>query len=330
MKTKMSEKEYKIKLDDFIKNLIFNYKEIKASQYNKSLPMFRDITYFESFTRSNSTEYNKKRELIISSIINGKIPELFYRFSIKWYNLKKELDCFIDKLCFLFNIKKIYSIECKNTGSTRSNYFDFLLDINKFNFKIEFKFNADKINKTPQFVSPGKPSIFLSSSYEEFYYDNYFNSICEKYNFKIPDKSLYLKQINNNKPKCVEKIQEKYYKGCKNSSKFTNIQEDINFYNDCKVLSKKSISSFIDNNSLNIEKLSKYLIDTKKDKIYMLYKNGHIFLEIVDKNEYKIKSYIKSPNTNTFILTTENNKKIKILLRWKNGNGIAFPAFQIS
>jgi hypothetical protein len=32
---------------------------------------------------------------------------------------------------------------------------------------------------------------------------------------------------------------------------------------------------------------------------------------------------------NGYVATSESGSKIKILLRWKNGNGIAFPAFQI-
>lgn len=274
-------------------------------------------------------EYNKKREIIISCILNKKIPDLFYKFSIKWYNLKKELDKYIDKLCFMFNIKKIDTVECKNIGS-RNSYFDFILTINKFKFKIEFKFNTDNIKNTPQFVSPAKPSIFLYSSYEEFYYEKYLKHLCKEYNFEIPNKKIYIQQINNNKPKCIVKLQEKYYNGCKNSSKFTNIKEDILFYNECKTLSKESIISFISNNELDMEKLSKYLINTQKDKIYMLYKNGSIVLETVDKDEYIIEKYTKHPKENRFVLYTKNNKQIKILLRWKNGNGIAFPAFQIS
>jgi len=32
---------------------------------------------------------------------------------------------------------------------------------------------------------------------------------------------------------------------------------------------------------------------------------------------------------NGYVATSKSGNKIKILLRWKNGNGIAFPAFQI-
>ena len=38
----------------------------------------------------------------------------------------------------------------------------------------------------------------------------------------------------------------------------------------------------------------------------------------------------KNPKLNSFICISEDGTQMKVLLRWKNGNGIAFPAFQIS
>ena len=60
----------------------------------------------------------------------------------------------------------------------------------------------------------------------------------------------------------------------------------------------------------------------------MLYKKGKFYKQIINMDKYKITSYTK--NKNKFIATTCEGYSIKILLRWKNGNGIAIPAFQIS
>lgn len=38
---------------------------------------------------------------------------------------------------------------------------------------------------------------------------------------------------------------------------------------------------------------------------------------------------VKKKTHNTFVVETKGGLVLKILLRWKNGNGIAFPAFQI-
>ena len=128
----------------------------------------------------------------------------------------------------------------------------------------------------------------------------------------------------------MTKYQELYYNGCYRSSKFTNKEEDIKFYNLAKELSNESIKSFINNTELNIDFLSNYLHTTQKNKIYMLYSNKTFMLQKINIDDYTIDKVVKNPNKYRYECTNKNGKQINILLRWKNGNGIAFPAFQIS
>jgi hypothetical protein len=196
---------------------------------------------------------------------------------------------------------------------------------------VELKFNADKIEDTPQFVSPMKPSQYLQSSYEEYYYDNYLIPLFNKFGLEIPEKINYLKTLHTNKPKCVEEAQLLYYQGCKKSSKYTGSEEAILFYKTANQFARKSISTFIQLNELNKEKLSEYLLESQKDKIYLLYKNNSFFIETAsNEDDLKIESYVKNPEKFRYEAITKSNKKNYILLRWKNGNGIAYPAFQIS
>jgi hypothetical protein len=62
----------------------------------------------------------------------------------------------------------------------------------------------------------------------------------------------------------------------------------------------------------------------------MLYKDNEIHVGISDMNNYQLVSCEKYPEKSYYLATSLSGKKIKILLRWKNGNGIAFPSFQIS
>jgi hypothetical protein len=126
----------------------------------------------------------------------------------------------------------------------------------------------------------------------------------------------------------MKMYQTAYYNGCKTSSKYNGKQRDIEFYTLANKLSAESIMRFIARTELNIDILNEYLSSSQKNKIYMLYKNGKFHKQTVDDSKYKIKSYTK--HKNMFIAKTQDGKDIKILLRWKNGNGIAFPAFQIS
>jgi hypothetical protein len=175
-----------------------------------------------------------------------------------------------------------------------------------------------------------KPSQYLSSSYEEYYYTNYLPTLSTTGNLSIPSKEAYMAQIHTNKPKCIKDFQDLYYQGCEASSKFTNNELHIKFYEQAKQLSNESISSFIEQTSLNIGLLSEYLQASQNGKIYMLYSDGKFTKQSANLADYLIVSVVKNPKKFRYECTSANGKKINVLLRWKNGNGIAFPAFQIS
>jgi hypothetical protein len=297
------------------------------------LPNINDILSFKTLNsgRSKNDSLNKVRENIIKSL--PYIDEEYFNdieYGFEWLNLKNNFENIIKSLCQDYESYKILH------KAGRSNNYDFNLifyDINKNkikDIKLEFKYNAENIEETPQFVSPMKPSQYLSQSFEEYYYNKYLIQLLAKFNLDIPDLETYNKTIHSNKPKCVDKAQALYYEGCKESSKFTNSELAINFYESCNNVSRECIQKFIQETELNIEKLNQYLIESQDDKIYLLYKNNEFNLQCSNSNDYIIQTYEKQPNKFRYLATSKSNKKFKILLRWKNGNGIAFPAFQIS
>jgi len=297
--------------------------------YNNEIINDKSINAFNLSERKLNDKNNKTRENIISAIINNKIPENYYILN-KWYYLKKKI---FNYLKTLYNMPYI-NVECINKAGRGHNY-DFLIklfyeDGSFLDFMIELKFNVSTVDNAPQFVSPMKPSQYMNNSYEEYYFDNYLEKLSGMTQLKMPTKEDYLKQIHSTKPKCMKKYQELYYNGCDKSSKYTNKENDINFYKLAKELSSESIKSFITNTELNIDLLSNYLYNTQKNKIYMLYSNNKFILQKINIDDYKIDKVVKNPNKYRYECVSITGKIINILLRWKNGNGIAFPAFQIS
>jgi hypothetical protein len=128
----------------------------------------------------------------------------------------------------------------------------------------------------------------------------------------------------------MKAFQDIYYQGCALSSKFTNNEQDIKFYELAKQLSNESISTFVLDTDLNIELLSQYLEASQRGKIYMLYSEGAFVKQCANLDDYVIVDVVKNPQKFRYECVSKNGKKITVLLRWKNGNGIAFPAFQIS
>lgn len=311
----------------------------------RTLRMFKakDIEVFDKVGKKTKNDKNNKlREQILVSLYNDEIAKNILnnkKYGKLWINLHKQLITYINSL-----FDKIEYNHNSNDpkpkliikGGRRYNYdFEFKLDNKKFNpskqtdddfqiVKLEFKFNCDKITDLPQFSSPGKPSVFLSKSYEEFFFDNYFNELykCKNVSLAInkPSKDEYLKTINSTSPKCVSSFKVIY--------KLNNT-----FCNHAKKVAKDSINEFIHNNDvkLDIEKLSQYLLDSQTNKHFILYdkKNKKFIYEEIKEDMLKIKSY-SIYNHNSYEAITESNHRLKIMLRWKNGNGIAFPAFQIS
>ena len=322
-------KEIRI-IKNFIKKCHSMYNSLQSIYYNKDIISYNDIHAFNTSIRSKNDSNNKKRENIIGCIINDKITHNYYKYSRLWNRLRQQINLYIEKISEVKNINIIESKQCIHKAG-RNHHYDFKIIINKqIEFDVEFKFNANTVNETPQFVSPMKPSRYLESSYEEYYYDNYLTKLAEEFSFELPNKEIYMNEIHFPSPNCVSELQKKYYNGCKISSQYTGIKKDIEFYEKCKEMSKNSIKSFITSYDIKINKLTEYLLSTQQNKYYMLYKNRNINLQIINIDDYVIVDCKKEPELQSYIVTTKTGIKMKILLRWKNGNGIAYPAFQIS
>ena len=291
----------------------------------KTIIPINSIDAFNVSSKENNDANNNTRETIINDIINNSIPQEYFTISERWNTLNLELDKYIQSLVDEDII--ITNIECKQMGGRGYNY-DFLIIINKtLRFNIEFKFNASKISHTPQFVSLMKPSQYMSRSFEKYFYDNYLPKIAAFGELNIPPKEEYLHELHQIAPPCMSKFTQLYDEG---KPKKKKSEKGCAFYKYSKKESKTAIYSFLQNTTLKSDILSNYLSQSQKHKVYMLYKDGTIYKETLPDELYKIKPHsvvVKGPN---FICETVAGYKLKILLRWKNGNGIAFPAFQIS
>ncbi len=303
-------------------------KSVSSEQilYNSIMITEMSITAFEPSDRNHNHVNNESRESIIGAIINHKIPNSYYNIE-SWVQLRKSI---LDYIAMI-HTTDYDTIKCIHKGGRKYNYdFDFVFQYSNdiTIYHVELKFNAKKIDDAPQFVSPMHPSRFLTQSYESYFYKNYVPLLSEKAQLPIPSEEEYMTQIHGDKPECMLPYQELYYKGCSRSSKYTGYSIAVEFYEAAKKWSKESIEKFMNETDLKIDLLTEYLQETQRNKQYMLFSNNKFILEQVNVDDYEITSVTnKSPN---YICHSRTGIKIKVLLRWKNGNGIAYPAFQIS
>ena len=298
------------------------------------LPKISDIEYFtdksKNLGRKSNDHNNNVRETIIRSMPYIDNDYLSHpKYGIYWFNLKRYFKITIRLLC---PNAHAYSISHKAGRRHNYDYVVTFFDLSNKKIsekKLEFKFNATTFNTIPQFVSPMKPSKYINKSFEKYYYDNYLVPLLEEFELPIPERDVYLKQVHNNKPKCMSEAQLLYYQGCKRSSKYINSKIASKFYQNCIDISKECIHNFILESELNIEKLNEYLFNSQCKKYYLFYKDGKFNIQTTNSDDYKIVSYLKQPKLSRYEALTASGKHIHILLRWKNGNGIAYPAFQI-
>jgi len=293
--------------------------------YNNSVITPLSIYAFNpsSQIKFNNDVNNKTRENVVGAIINEKVPTEYYVIK-KWSLMKTAIHNYID---VLHTEKEPYTeIKCIHKGGRGTSYdfiFRFIYEKGQREVKVELKYNASSIAGAPQFVSPAKPSKFIKHpeniSYEEYYYTNYLPKLSEASCLPMPSKEDYISTINSNNPSCMEAYKSLY-------------KTDTTFNGLANEQSRKSISSYIERSILDIASLSEYLCKTQNNKHYMLYnaEKGEFALEKACIDDYKIQSVSNHPEKYIYECKSENGKKLNVLLRWKNGNGIAFPAFQIS
>ena len=302
-------------IQTFIRRCNSIYNLLPNVQTNEGIISYKDINYFYNVENKDKNDLsNKTRENIIASIINQTIPQGYFKYSNLWKTINNGVNDYLNQLACQKNLI-IDSVVCMPKAG-RGNHYDFQITINKDHiFDIEFKFNASTVTECPQFVSPMNPSKYLDINFEEFFYSNYLGLIAIHGKLELPDKSIYLQTIGNNNVDCMKPYKEKY-------------DTDKGFNDYCKKIDKQAIKQFISISNLNIAKLSRYLSETQSNKIYMCYKNKVFYLDNVDPSIYTIKDTIQKKNTN-YICITENNMLIELRLRFKNGCGLQFPAFQI-
>ncbi len=302
------------------KTYVSTIHSLPSISYNGMTIDYKSINSFDNNHKNENAIMNQTRENIIGAILNKSIPDSYYSHSNRWNTLR-------DRLFGFF--KTIYgeykSIKLIHKGG-RSFTYDFLIKIDDKDYPWEFKFGVEKIDDCPQFNSPHKPSKYLSINFEEWYYDNVLPQIAQAGNLKMPDKKEYLAQINSPTPKCMNEFIDLYDDG-KPQKKVSSI--GCEFYKKCIEIDKKAIQEYLKIASLDTQKLSDYFSQSQKDKHYILYKKNKFYYDDKKKYDFTIlpqSVYIKGPN---FICKTKSGHNLEIKLRWKNGNGIAYPAFQV-
>lgn len=217
----------------------------------------------------------------------------------------------------------------KKKGGRAANY-DFQIHFMRggqlvYDVKAEFKHNASKIDKLPEYFSPAADKPYTERLYADFFYE-YLDRICEVYpglsEYK-PERNAYVKLVHSNdydRHPFFRSLYEMEKTGTPTQAK--QKQQIV----------RESIKAFLEQyaSCLDITLLTEDIRQRQREKIFILWNLRAFVADSIREDEMEITHVERVKNGNTIVAVSKAGTKHNMLLRWKNHLGILYPAWQIS
>ena len=279
-----------------------------------------DVDYFrETDYRCENDARNKKREAIVELLWNNQIPISWYQQQPYWRILYDGLHEILDYLT-----KQPYDqIQFVHKGGRGAQY-DFLVTYflqgkQVDQIPLEFKYGCRSLHDYPQILSLYSNGLFQQYGYAEFFYDKYVEQLAQLYHVKKPSREVYLKNV---------------YKTTADHEFFATLKSNEEKYKiEKKQLVDQSINEYltylVQYHLVDIEQLNRRLSEHQSDKVFLMFKDDHFYIESIDTNQLKVVEMDEIRNGNVLRGSTTTDMCVDCLLRWKNHAGIQGPAWQI-
>jgi len=298
---------------------------------NEYIPVIEDIVYFDTKqvnSRKKNTYTNVIRENVIHKIL--QIPETYFEdptYGSQWKNLKSQFDHFVSQLYS----EPFSYLKIEKMAGRKYNYdFKFLFhnDANVIihESNIEFKYNCSSLHKLPQFIQLNMNHEVNDISYAEYFYDNYLDeylAVDDKLSTLVKlDKVEYMLCITS-----TDHDTNPFFRTLKDN----HVSGTASYENKCAI-SKRSIKAFLETHGesvINSVKLTEKFNESQGGKTFMMWDGNKFHLDKFDEESLNIKKYEGIVNNNSLIFSSDK-LKYKLLLAWKNDQGILNPAWYIS
>ena len=285
-----------------------------------------DLFYAKSSSRQNNNVENNLRESVLGNILSYKKTDEQYTNKIygsKWLNVRNKWEqCLNEIYPYPYS-----NIKVTKKGGVGYNY-DFEVIYQDKNGKslcekhVEFKHNSNSILKIPQFLClTDKRADFMKDKYADYFYNNYLKEYMKVDQdifsiLEIPKKKEYLRLIHHHKY-TVHPM-------------FHLFHERKHHYKDKKdFIVNESIKTYLEkySHTINLGILSKMVMSRQYNKVFCLWDLKKFHIETIEQEE--IISVEGMERGNSLIVNTPT-RQYKLLLRWKNDNGVLNPAWEIS
>lgn len=275
--------------------------------------------------RETNDAKNKKRERILGLILTTTVHDANKDHGEQWRMLRAK---FSEALLSLR--PSATNVSVKGKGGRKWNY-DYEASYNDSTNPehIEFKFGGIRISNLPEFFNPAADKPFHPKLYAEFFYDGgYLNDICTLYSIPVsekPTKTEYLAAVHSNTSTVP------FFARLKEAEK-AEVPGARPLYDAKAAISHRSIRSFLmeQHRMTNLKALTAELQRSQTNKHFLLYSGGAFHHDRLLDEELVAESVVGVQGDYLVIQTGVPTTTIRMLLRWKNHQGILFPAWQIS
>ena len=289
----------------------------------KDASKIEDIQLFKTAGegRGNNDDSNKKRENVLQKLYN---PPVEYLADPYWAEMSTKWKEFLHTLCD----KPYDTVNFKKMAGRGYNYDMEIVFLKEkaaaCTVKAEFKHNANKIDKLPEYFSPAADKPYFANTYGEFFYDNYIDTMCgltEKASALKPSKPDYTKHL--------------YQADYKKNPLFECLYGEEALSNEFKKRKKAVVDDSINKYlmeylpTLNKKLLSDDIRSRQSGKVFILWDLKNFQKDSLSDDEMEIVSATEIKNKNTILAVSKSGTIHEMLLRWKNHAGILYPAFQI-
>lgn len=287
------------------------------------VPKIEDIQLFKTagIGKSENDESNKKRENVLQSLYK---PPAGFLEDPYWAEMNGKWKTFLHTMCD----KPYDDVKFKKMAGRGYNYdmeITFLFESAVVcDVKAEFKHNADKIDKLPEYFSPAANKPYFAKTYGEFFYDNYIDAVCgltEKASAIKPTRDAYLKNVYQN-----DYTKNPLYECLYGEEKLSN-----EFKKKKKAVVDESIKRYVTEYlpTLDKKRLSDDIRSRQHGKIFILWDLKNFNKDALRDDEMEIVSANVNKSGNTVMAVSKAGTVHDMLLRWKNHAGILYPAYQI-
>lgn len=267
--------------------------------------------------RHNNDANNKARELLLFGLFHNDDPTVQY-LRVLWKNA----------------LATLYSgpyddIVVKKKAGRNSNY-DFEVEflyhnLVVFQVKIEFKHNAKRIDRLPEYFTPAADKPYLSRLYADFFYD-YLDRICDVYPSILqykPERDVYVKLVHSS-----DYDRHPFFRNLYNAEKSGSATQA----KQKQQIVRESIRDYLTEyaHTLNLTTITNDIRQRQMGKVFILWNLKEFVVDSIREDEMEITHIERIKNNNTIVVVSKAGTRHNLYLRWKNNQGVINPAWQIS